>query len=147
MRYVKLVGLGAWLLIVIWFEDTSDWAEDKLLLAKRSFAVVMACIVLSSAYMSFYALADGNQLLEDTHQQNRRIDRIESRQDLNFQEHVDMKQRISVIEYLANANAAQLDRLIWGVIGLTIATIGQLILALLKFKLAKDSETLRRIQE
>lgn len=145
MKYVKLVGLGAWLLVVIWFEDTSDWAEENLLLAKRAFAVVMACFVLSSATMSFYAIADSSSSQIDE-QFNRRLERIERKQDANSDEHTEMKQRISVNEYLSKTNSAQLDRLIWGVIGLTIATIGQLVLALLKFKLAKDSENIRRIQ-
>lgn len=138
MRYLKLIGLGVWLLIIIWFEDTSDWSHERLVLAKRSFAVAMAVLVFCSVIFTMRAFGEG-ETLEDGHQ-NKRIDRIELRQDRNFEEHVDMKQRLSVVEQISTQNAAQLDRLIWGVIGLTVATIGQLLLALLKFKLDKDHQ-------
>jgi len=128
--FLALTRLGLWLLITCWFEDTSDWTADRLTLLKRSFAVVMLVILLASALYTFAALAQGGM---DPYVE-KRLERVEARQDRNFDEHRDMERRITMVE----GNTQHMDRLIYGVIGLTCAVIGQWLLALLKFKMDRD---------
>jgi hypothetical protein len=106
------------------------WAEEKLLLLRRAFAAVMLAIIIGAVWCSVKAGAqDGNSPLE------RRIDRIESRQDKNFEEHTEIKQRLALVESMAERNTEQVDRMIYGMVGLTLTVTGHLILALFKLKI------------
>jgi len=125
-----LVLLGIWLLCLIWFEDTSDWSRDRVILVKRTFATIMLVIVIASLICTLKALGEDDR--------DRRVDRIESRQDRVVEGMSEIRGRLAVVEASAIQSANHLDRLIWGVIALTIAVIGQLLLALLRFKLDRD---------
>ena len=103
-----------------------------MLVVKRSFAVVLAILVITSLFFTVKAIGQGLTEAE------KRVDRIERRQDFVLDSLAEMKGRLAVVEASAYQSASHLDRLIYGVIGLTVAVIGQLLLGLIKFKLDRD---------
>ena len=114
-----------------------------MLVVKRSLAVVMTILVITSLFFTVKAIGQG--MTDD-----RRVDRIERRQDHVLDSLAEIKGRLAVVEQSAYQSANHLDRLIYGVIGLTVAVIGQLLLSLIKFKLDRDdrSQAIRnRIQD
>jgi len=114
-----------------------------MLVVKRSLAVVMTILVITSLFFTVKAIGQG--MTDD-----RRVDRIERRQDHVLDSLAEIKGRLAVVEQSAYQSANHLDRLIYGVIGLTIAVIGQLLFSLIKFKLDRDdrSQAIRnRIQD
>ena len=115
-----------------------------MLVVNRSLAVVMTLIVLASLFFTLKAVGQGLTEAE------KRVDRIERRQDNVYETLAEMKGRLAVVEASASQSANHLDRLIYGVIGLTVAVIGQLLLGLIKFKLDRDdrAQSIRnRIQD
>ena len=104
------------------------------MVVKRSFAVVMTILVITSLFFTVKAIGQG--MTDD-----RRVDRIERRQDFVLDSLAEIKGRLAVVEQSAYQSANHLDRLIYGVIGLTIAVIGQLLLSLIKFKLDRDDRS------
>lgn len=131
MRLPHLFALGSYLLVLCIFEDTTHWSVERLTLLRKSFAVVMLVVLLISALFTVKSLSQNNvhdYVVE-------RLRRVETRQDANFEEHRVLGERITKLE----ANMQNMDRLIYGVAGLTFAVLGQWLLMLFKFKASLEA--------
>lgn len=124
---------GLWLLVLCCFEDTTQWAEERILLLKRSFAVVMIMMMIASVFFSMKALplqGEGSSSYHD-----RRLDRLETRLDYQIDkgqgEHNELFQRVGKLE----SETKHMDRLVYGMIGLTVAVLGQWLLQLFKLRI------------
>lgn len=126
-RKIVIPFYGIWLLLICIFEDTADWSNGKLLIFRRTFAVVMILLVLSS--LVFIGLAIAQEPIEA------RVARLEHRLEVRIDradlEHRDIFHRLATLE----ANIQSFDRMANAVIALSIAVIGQWIFQLSKIKL------------
>lgn len=129
--YIYLPFYAAWLLLICCFEDTSQWADEKLILLKRSFAAVMIAMMCVSLFFCGKALSFQGDY------QERRVDRLEARLDYQVDkaavEHREIFRRLEQLE----ASTQYMNRIVYGMIGLTIATMGQWALQLFKLKIER----------
>lgn len=135
-RFVWLAGLpfyGLWLLLLCCFEDTSLWAQERLILLKRTFATVTIILMGVSLFFCGKALTYQG----DSGYYERRMDRLESRIDYQVDkaqaEHRELFQRVGKLE----TETKHMDRLVYGVIGLTVAVLGQWLLQLFKLRIER----------